>query len=143
MKKTQISEQKIEINTSKEKLWSILTESEFTKQYMFNCAVESNWEIGSPITWKGNYQGYDAFQKGEILAVKPFELIKYSTFDPNFGLEDIPQNYIHVSYLISENEGSIQLTVMNETFDGNDERMGHIKQGWEMVLPKIKEVAEQ
>ena len=143
MKRTNFSEQGIEINSSKEKLWAVLTESEFTKQYMFNCAVESNWEIGSPITWKGNYQGYDAFQKGEILAIKPLELIKYSTFDPNFGLEDISKNYIHVSYLISENGDSIQLTIANETFDGNDERMGHIKQGWEMVLPKIKEVAEQ
>ena len=142
MNKSQKSETKLLINITPENLWPILTESKYSKEYMFNCAVESDWNIGSSIIWQGNYQGYDAFQKGEILDIKPFELIKYSTFDPNFGLEDKPENYIHVSYLIKEMDSKTELTIVNETFDGNEERMGHINQGWEMVIAKMKEVAE-
>lgn len=137
------SEKKIIINTDAKHLWSVLTKSEFTKEYMFNCSVESNWEIGSPITWQGNYQGYEAFQKGKIIAYEPYRLIKYSTFDPNFGLEDKPANYIHVSYLLNEIDGQTELRIINETFDGNEERMTHINQGWEMVIHKIKESAEK
>jgi len=143
MAKKQTSEKNIIINIDPENLWNILTKSKYTKEYMFNCSVNSDWKKGSQITWEGNYQGYQAFQKGEIIDVKPFELIKYSTFDPNFGLEDIPENYIHVSYLLKAIDGQTELTIVNETFDGNEERMGHINQGWDMVIEKIKEVAEK
>lgn len=133
----------ITIDAYIEKVWSVLTESKYTKEYMFNCTVESKWKTGSPITWQGNYQGYEAFQKGHILEIEPFSKIKYSTFDPNFGLEDIPENYIHVSYELTEKNGKVQLTITNETFDENEERMKHINQGWEMVIKRLKEVAEK
>lgn len=137
-----ISTKKIMIAVDKKTLWSVLTESKYTKIYMFNCAVTTDWEIGSTINWKGNFQGYDAFQKGEILDIKQGELIKYSTFDPNFGLEDKPENYIHVSYLLRELDEQTELTIINETFDGNKERMTHINQGWDMVIGGIKSTAE-
>ena len=143
MDKKLTSEKRVFIDVNAKQLWEILTNSEYTKEYMFNCSVTSDWKKGSSIIWEGNYQGYQAFQKGEILDIKPFELIKYSTFDPNFGLEDKPVNYIHVSYLIKEKDHQTALTIINETFDGNKERMNHVNQGWEMVINKIKEVAEQ
>ncbi|CAM1363302.1 SRPBCC domain-containing protein [Tenacibaculum xiamenense] len=133
----------IEIETEIKKVWNVLTLSKYTKEYMFNCTVESEWKKGSPITWQGNYQGYEAFQKGIVLEFIPYSKIKYSTFDPNFGLEDIPDNYIHVTYELVEKNDKIQLTITNETFDGNKERMNHINQGWEMVIQKLKEVAEK
>ncbi len=142
MNKKQKSEKKVLINCNAKTLWSVLTESEYTKVYMYNCTVSSDWNIGNPIIWEGNYQGYQAYQKGEILDIQPIKLIKYSTFDPNFGLEDKPENYIHVTYLLNEKDNKTELTIINETFDGNEERMGHINQGWETVIEKIKEVAE-
>lgn len=108
---------------------------------MFNCEVESEWKVGSEIIWQGNYQGYDAYQKGEILAIQHHQNIKYSTFDPNFGLEDVPSNYIHVSYhLVAVQPNEVELTVTNETFDGDTKRMEHIQQGWNTVLPLIQRV---
>ena len=140
MESSRKSEKMVSIKTDAKTLWSILTESKYTKVYMFNCTVSSNWEIGDPIIWEGNYEGYKAYQKGEILDIKPLKLIKYSTFDPNFGLEDKPENYIHVTYLLNEKDNETELTIINETFDGNEERMNHINQGWEMVIAKIKEI---
>ena len=95
------------------------------------------------IIWHGNFNGYEANQKGVVITFNPFEVIKYSTFDPNFGLEDKPENYIHVTYRLSKKNDSVELEISNETFDGNEERMNHIKSGWDMVLPLIKEVAEK
>lgn len=137
------SEKVIIVNTDTQTLWAILTESRFTKEYMFNCEVKSAWETGSTIIWAGNFEGYEAYQKGNVLAIEPLTLLKYSTFDPNFGLEDKPENYIHVSYLLRAIDNSTELTIINETFDGNKERMNHITQGWEMVTDKLKEVAER
>ncbi|MGH1436110.1 MAG: SRPBCC domain-containing protein [Lewinella sp.] len=135
-------QQQIDLPATIEKSWRLLTESVYTKQYMFNCEVKSTWAMGSSVIWQGNYQGYDAYQKGNVLAIQPGRSLKYSTFDPNFGLEDVPENYIHVSYHLKEKEGFTELTIINETFDGNKERLAHIRQGWEMVMVEMKKIME-
>jgi len=140
MTKKLSSKIQLELAINAQSLWRILTESEYTQAYMFNCSVESEWVKGSVITWQGNYQDYQAFQKGEVLAIKPFELIKYSTFDPNLGLQDIADNYIHVTYLLEENSDRTKLTISNDTFDGNKERMKHVMQGWKIVVKQMEEV---
>lgn len=147
MNKTLSTTLKAEFPISAELLWEVLTQSTYTKAYMFNCSVESTWIKGSPIIWQGEYQGYKAFQKGEIIATTPNAKIKYSTFDPNFGLADEAKNYIHVTYLIKEHKNGNSLTcstlaIINDTFDGSEERMQHIMQGWEMVIEQMKKVIE-
>jgi len=136
------AEQSIRINASPTLLWEVLTNPDYTEKYMYNCRVKTDWEIGSEITWKGNFRGYNAFQKGEVLEYDPISHLKYTTFDPNYGLEDKPENYIHVGYHVHKSGDESLLTVDNETFDGDDKRLEHIKQGWETVLKGIKEVAE-
>lgn len=135
--------QTVMLSVSPEQLWPVLTQSQYSKQYMFNCAVNSDWKIGSSITWEGNYQGYEAFQKGEILDIQEPQKIKFTTFDPNYGIEDIPENYIHVTYLVRPEGNQTEFTVINETFDGNDKRSAHIKAGWKSVLEKIKEITDK
>ncbi len=143
MAKSLISKTVILIETNAEKLWSVLTVSKYTKEYMFNCTVSSDWKQGDSIVWEGNFQGYEAYQKGEILEIQKNSLIKYSTFDPNFGLEDKAENYIHVTYIINENRENCELTIINETFDGNEERMNHISAGWASVTENLKASAEK
>ena len=36
----------IYIKTTPEKLWEALTNSEFTRQYMWGANVESDWQVG-------------------------------------------------------------------------------------------------
>ncbi|UTW63160.1 SRPBCC domain-containing protein [bacterium SCSIO 12741] len=130
------------IECSQEQLWQVLTQSEYTRQYMFNCAVTSEWIKGGSIEWEGIYQGYNAYQKGEILEIQPFTHLQYSTFDPFYGLEDRPENYIHVTYKLAARGTATSFTIINETFDGNVKRLQHIDEGWQMVIKKLKETAE-
>lgn len=136
------STKQIEVNCTVEQLWEVLTKSEYTKQYMFNCSVSSSWEAGGEVTWEGVNNGIEVFQKGEVKSIFPGQQVTYSTFDPNSGLEDLTKNYIDVSYTLHDINGIAHLTITNETFDGSTERMSHIKQGWDIVIQKIKKVAE-
>jgi uncharacterized protein YndB with AHSA1/START domain len=136
------STKQVEINCNVETLWAILTKAEYTKQYMFNCAVGTDWKVGSDVHWEGEFNGVRAFQKGKVISITPGQQVTYSTIDSNGPLEDIPSNYIHVSYTLHDINGISHLTISNETFDDSTERMSHIKQGWDMVIDKIKEVAE-
>jgi uncharacterized protein YndB with AHSA1/START domain len=143
MNKTLSTTLKAQLPINAKLLWQVLTQSTYTKEYMFNCSVKSTWIEGASITWQGEYQGYKAFQKGEVITISPNKKIKYSTFDPNFGLADEANNYIHVTYLIKERRDGTSLTIINDTFDGNEERMQHVIQGWEMVIEQMKKVTKE
>ena len=135
------STKQVEINCDVKTLWDILTKAEYTKQYMFNCAVKTDWEVGSDVTWEGVYNGVNSFQKGKIISIKPGQQVAFSKFDTCSKLEDTPLNYTNISYTLHDINGLSHLTVTNEIFSDSTERMSQIKQGWDIVFGKIKEVA--
>lgn len=144
MEKELIAESQIILNAPVDIVWKALTQPEYTVHYMFNCKVSSNWNIGDTITWQGNFNGYEAFQIGKILAYQKEELITYSTFDKNYGLEDKPENYVHVSYCLESKNDQTVLTVISQNFSGSSERYHHAKNAWEnLVLPQLKEFIEE
>ena len=124
-----------------EKVWDALTNPRKTQRFMFNCTVKSRWEPGSAITWKGNYKGYESGERGIILEYRENKLLKYTSFDPGFGLPDVPENHLHIAYSLEpENTGTLLTTVI-ENFNGDLQRTGHIATGWDtVVLPSIKKI---
>jgi len=126
-------------DTTKAHLWEVLTQPQWTEKYMYNCRVLSTLEIGSSIAWRGTFQGTEMFLKGKVLAIKPHGLLKYSIVDPALYDDENPANYVHITYDIRPQNGKLLLTVINETFDGDEERMSHIVSGWEgFIFPGIE-----
>ena len=48
-------------------VWDALTNPALIKQYMFGTDVVSDWREGSPIFWRGEYEGRSYEDKGVIL----------------------------------------------------------------------------
>ena len=46
-----------EVNAKPDEVWSALTDPDAIEQYMFGSRVETDWKEGSPIVWKGEYEG--------------------------------------------------------------------------------------
>ncbi len=129
------------LKATHEDVWDSLTNPQKTKLYMFNCEAHSDWKIGSEIKWKGTFEGYESGEKGIILEFIQNQHLKYSSLDPNFGIEDIPKNYLHVSYSLKEVKGKTELTTKIENFNNDPERIGGIAKMWdEMVLPGIEKI---
>src|SRR5581483_542412 len=57
------------IRTTREKLWSALTDAEFMKQYWFGNHCVSDWTVGSP--WKNVYPDGRVTDAGEIVEAEP------------------------------------------------------------------------
>lgn len=80
-------------------------------------------------------------QWGEVLEVHPLELIKYSLFAPRPDLEDKPENYFIMHYIIEKEKGETKLQIIQE-----DNRPGAVQmeeQGEENpTLKMLKELAE-
>src|SRR6188474_709252 len=93
----------IAIDASPAKVWDALINPEQTKKYMFGCETVSDWKIGSPLLWRGNYEGQDMiFVKGNIVDIQPEKLLSYTTIDPNNAeVPDIPENYLTVTYKLT------------------------------------------
>lgn len=127
------------LNTTKEKLWEVLTQGDWTEKYMFNCRLISDYKIGSNVDWKGVYDGKEQFLTGKLLAITPQKLFKYTLIDPSMYDANDPDNFVHITYEIREQGDKLLLTVVNETNDGDEERMQHIVSGWESyTFPAIK-----
>ena len=88
-------------------VWTALVEPAAIKQYMFGTTVESDWDEGSSIVWKGEWKGRAYEDKGVILRFEPGRLLAYSHFSPLSGLPDEPQNYHRVTMeLAPERDGT-------------------------------------
>src|SRR6187399_757901 len=103
MKPPMIVRNTIDINASIDTVWDALVNPEKTRIYMFGCATESDWKPGSLLLWKGEYEGNPmVFVKGNILAIDPPRKLKYTVFDPNSTMEDLPVNHLNVTYALRE-----------------------------------------
>lgn len=74
----------------------------------------TDWKIGSEIRFRNEWEGKIFEQWGKILEIVPNKLIKYSLFAPRPDLADIPENYFIMSYILTEENGSVILEIVQE-----------------------------
>jgi uncharacterized protein YndB with AHSA1/START domain len=89
------------IHASKSKTWKALINPEAIQQYMFGTHVESDWQQGSAIVWKGEWQGKRYEDRGKILQILPEQILQYSHFSPLSNLPDKPENYHTVTIVLT------------------------------------------
>ena len=145
----QIVTNTVVINAPAPIVWHVLTNPEQTKKYMFGCEALSDWTPGSPLLWQGVWEGKAmVFVKGTLVEIIPNAFLAYTTFDPNSTLPDIPENYVTVTYRLTETNGQTLLTVTQGDFatvaDGQRryEESYNNGDGWNPILVQIKQLAE-
>ena len=131
----------ITIDAPVEKVWEALTKPELIKEYFFGTNTETDWTVGSPIRFFGEWEGKHYEDKGTILDIEQNKLIQYSYWSSMSGIEDKPENYIVVTYDLFEEAGKTTLTVTQENIP--DEKMKeHSEQNWKTVLDGLKKLLE-
>ncbi len=148
MSKELIITNSIYIKAPAAKVWDALTNPEQTKKYMFGCETVSDWRIGSPLLWRGSYEGKEmVFVKGTILGIRPNEYLVYTVIDPNNpNIPDIPENYLTVTYTLTKENDGTTLTVTQGDYatvaDGEKRYKESYNDGlgWDPILVQIKEL---
>jgi uncharacterized protein YndB with AHSA1/START domain len=142
MDKQIIAKTSITINAPGTKVWEALVKPEMIKQYMFGTNVVSSWKEGSPIVWKGEWQGKAYEDKGIILRLEQERMIQYSHFSPLSGLPDTPENY-HVVTIELSDKGAHTLLSLSQDNNSSEEAREHSEKNWGMMLANIKKLLEK
>lgn len=124
-----------------ERVWRALTDPVAIAEYMMGTEVETDWQVGSAITWSGEVDGRSYQDKGEVLEVDPGRTLAVTHYSPLTGQEDRPENYHTVRYELS---GSGDTTTVTLTQDGCDseEQAARFSRTWQGMLDGLKRVAE-
>lgn len=132
----------MDINASPETVWKRLLDPESVKEYMMGAEVETDWKVGSPISWKGEWDGHPFEDTGKVLAIEPEKMLQYDHFSGGSGQKDIPENHRTVTVEIEpKGEGThLELTQSNA---GTEKEKAEMEKNWQMMFGKFKEIAER
>ena len=109
----------VDVAAAPDRVWAALTEPEQIAAYMEGSRVETTWEVGSPITWDGEYEGRAYQDKGEVLTYDEPHLLSVTHYSPMMGQPDEPENYHTLVYTLTEADAGTHLEL---TQDGNEPR---------------------
>ena len=144
MKKELVVRKTITLNADISKVWEALTNPALTQKYMYGCEAISDWQVGSPLIWKGTADG-KVYVKGNIVKITPGKLLQYTTIDPNSGMEDVPSNYLTVTIELSQQGRQTVLSVAQGDFAGvenGEKRYNDTVGGWDFALKGLKTLLE-
>lgn len=141
MNKNLIARASTRINTPRADVWKALVTSEAITHYMFGTTVVSDWQEGSPIVWKGEWQGKSYEDKGVILRLKPEQTLQYSHFSPLSGLADQAENYHTVTIEVS-GDGDETQVVLTQDKNASEEAQAEAETNWGKMLAGLKQYVE-
>jgi len=139
MKKGLTATQSIELNVPSAAVWKALTDPKEIKKYFFGTNAISEWKEGSPIVFKGEWEGQSYEDKGTIIEIISGKKLKYTYWSSFSGTEDIPENYANICYYLTPKGKGTLLEITQDGID-TEERKNHSESNWKTVLEKLKEL---
>lgn len=136
-----IAEASVSIDATPDNVWKAITTPALIEKYLMGTHVTSDWKEGSEINYDGEYNGKQYHDKGRIIKIITNELLQSTYWSSMGGKEDKPENYNTVTYNLAKTDGK---TMVKLTQDNvlSDKEKAHVTANWNMVLQKLKEVAE-
>lgn len=127
------------IATTPEKLWAALTRGEFTKKYWYGRRIESDWTVGSPVSFFD--RDSDVLTDGGIvLECTPPRRLVY-TFRPELSEQMRTLGYSRVSFTLEPHEGMVKLTLVHDELPDEQSAEG-FREGWSPILSSLKTMLE-
>ncbi len=137
-----VAHAEVTVDAPPQEAWSALTDPARIKEWMVGTTVTTTWEVGSPITWQGEYDGHPYEDKGEVLEVDAPRRLSVTHYSPLMGQQDRPENYHTVNYEVEAVDGGSRVTLDQ---DGNEssEQAEQFSQFWQSMLDALKASVER
>ncbi|MUL75109.1 SRPBCC domain-containing protein [Mycolicibacterium sp. CBMA 226] len=123
------------------RVWNALTDPDTVAQYFFGARVETDWQPGSAIVWRGEFNGKAFEDKGEIIEVDERRLLQMTHFSSLSGQPDKPENYHTLSYDLDEDGGQTRVSLTQDNNATADEAE-RSSANWSTMLSGLKRIVE-
>lgn len=130
-----------EIRAGAERVWAALTEPDQIAAYMGGSRVETSWEVGSPITWTGEYDGHAYQDKGEVLTYDKPHVLSVTHYSPLMGQDDKPANYHTVVYTLTT-DGDLTRLSLTQDNCSDEAQAEQFSRNWQQMLDLVKSHVE-
>jgi uncharacterized protein YndB with AHSA1/START domain len=129
------------INAPKGLVWDALTNPEKVKQYFFGTNLICDWKAGSPIRFKGEWEGKPYEDKGTVLEYQHENQLTYDYYSAFSGQPDVPESYQTITYQVKESNKVTTLTITQNNCR-SEEVKTHSESNWKMVMEGMKKLVE-
>ncbi len=130
------------INAPVSAVWEALTNPEIIKHYFFGTDTITDWKVGGPLRFKGEWEGKKYEDKGTVLKFEPNKMLQYNYWSSMSGIEDKPENYVRITYFLSKEKEKTLLTISQENIP-DEKTKEHSEQNWKKVLNNLKNLLEK
>jgi len=124
------------IQTTPEKLWSAITNPEFSRQYWVP-GIVSDWKKGSKWQHVPEDSKQPVMLAGEVLESDPPKYLALTWGDPANPTDDSK-----VTFTIDVVEDLVRLIVVHGSFKPDSKIAGRVATGWPRVLSSLKSLLE-
>jgi uncharacterized protein YndB with AHSA1/START domain len=129
------------IEAPREKVWAALTRPEIVKQYFFGTNLDTDWKVGSPLYFRGEWQGKAYEDRGTVLTFEPPRSFSYNYWSAFSGREDTLETRHIIRYSLADADGGMRVTIDQSNVD-TQAHADHSGENWRGVLASLKKLLE-
>jgi uncharacterized protein YndB with AHSA1/START domain len=132
----------VTIDAPPSRVWDVITDPAAVKEFMFGTELVTDWTVGGPIVWRGEWEGKDYEDKGAILEFEPGQRLVHTHFSPLGGEDDAPENYHTLTWTLEDQDGKTRFTLSQDN-NASEEAAQHSKGMWDLLVAEVKDIAER
>jgi uncharacterized protein YndB with AHSA1/START domain len=129
------------IHAPASQVWEAITKPELIKKYLFGTDVISDWKAGSPILYRGEWNGKPFEDRGRIVEIEPEKRLVSTHWSPLSGVPDLPENYHTVTYRLAQKDGGTEVTITQD-HNADEQEKAHSEANWKTALEGMKKLLE-
>lgn len=123
-------------------VWDAVTQPDLVQKYFFGTRLSTDWKVGSPLTFRGEWNGQAYEDRGDVLSFDPPRSLSYDYWSSFSGSEDVKERRQVIRYDLEETSEGTRVSVSQSNID-TQERADHSAKNWQTVLDGLKKVAEE
>ncbi|HEY3497047.1 MAG TPA: SRPBCC domain-containing protein [Polyangiaceae bacterium] len=132
----------IVIQAPREAIWRAVTEPALVKRWFFGTDLVTDWKVGSPLFFRGEWEGKTYEDRGTVLSFDPPNGFSFNYWSSMSGDPDEPERRQIVRYELTGEGSGVRVTIHQSNTD-TQERAEHSKKNWENVLAGLKKFVEE
>lgn len=132
----------IVIHASIERVWQAITDPKIVKRYFFGTDLVTDWRVGSPLFFRGEWEGKAYEDRGTVLSFEPPRSLSFNYWTSFSAQEDKPELRQIVRYDLEPTTEGVRVSVRQSNVD-SQERADHSAKNWRAVLEGMKKLIEE